>query len=62
MPSQSFHPDYGWEPAIPLPLYTWSWFGLRKRYVCYGGGCNKEFRTELDYEEHYARTHWGDQS
>jgi len=57
MTIHSFDPDFGWEPAIPLPLYTWGWFGTRKRYAC---TCAIEFKTMLEYREHYVRTHVGD--
>ena len=43
-----------WEPAVPLPLFIQSWFGLRKRYGCV---CRAEFRTQSDYEAHYRGWH-----
>lgn len=47
--------EYGkWVPSVPLPLYSQSWFGLRKRYVCMCGG---EFRSEAAYEDHYRADH-----
>jgi len=48
-------PNFGWGPAIPLPLYGgwlwWQWFGC---------SCGERFKAEDDYREHYARNHWPD--
>ena len=43
-----------WEPAIPLPFVTSRWFGLSKRYVCFG--CSV-FKSERSYEAHYRAVH-----
>ena len=48
---------FGWEPAIPLPLYGQGWFGFRKWFGCH---CGERFKTEDGYREHYARNHWED--
>jgi hypothetical protein len=53
--SSYFDENLGYMPAIPLPFYEQSWFGLRKRYMCVR--CGAKFKHSGEYECHYALTH-----
>ena len=46
-----------WQAAVPLPLYTHSFF-FRERFQC---KCAKKFKTEKEYEHHYRKEHISEQ-
>lgn len=48
------HPDLGWQPAIPEPLWVWSW---RTFSLSVPSCCGVKFKTTDDYGSHYLRVH-----
>jgi len=43
------HPERGWTPAVPLPLYVWWWRRC--------GQCGRRFWRDDSYRAHYLETH-----
>jgi len=50
----SYDPNFGWQPAIPEPLWVWSW---RTFSLSTPSCCGQKFKSRDDYGKHYLRFH-----